>query len=340
MSSAVSVFGAIERPSFATKGVLSATALALAGGASSSKRVSIRGGVFRLVHAGKEITSIEDRFLDVVIVAAAPTVSRTMYDGAYDETVSAPPVCWSADGNTPDATVKNKPASNCAQCPNNVKGSGTGDSRACRYSQRLAVVLANDVDGDVLQLTLPATSIFGKAEGDNRPLQEYARFMSAQGNDVSMLVTRMRFDTGAAVPKLFFKPMRWLTEDEYASTSAKATSPEALQAVTFTVFQQDAGTPAAAPVAKAKPVPVVADEDDEPAAPPPKAKAKAKPVPVVADEDDEPAAPPPKAKAKAVVVEDEDEVAAPEPKVRKAVAAVAAPAASGLAAVLSDWDDE
>jgi hypothetical protein len=337
MSSAVTVFGAIARPSFATKGVLSATALALAGGGSSSKRVSIRGGVFRLIHAGKEITSIEDRFLDVVIVAAAPTVSRTFYEGTYDETIATPPSCWSADGTTPDATVKNKPASTCAQCPNNVKGSGTGDSRACRYSQRLALVLANDVDGDVLQLTLPATSIFGKAEGDNRPLQEYARFMSAQGNDVSMLVTRMRFDTTAAVPKLFFKPMRWLTEDEYETTSTKATSPEALQAITFTVFQQDgSAAPAVAPVAKAKPAAVV--EDDEPAAPPPKAKVKAKPAPVVED-DEEPAAPPPKAKAKAVVVED-DEEPAPEPKVRKAAAAAPVPVASGLAAVLSDWDDE
>jgi hypothetical protein len=41
----------------------------------------------------------------------------------------------------------------------------------------LLLFLANDMEGDVLQLTLPAKSIFGKEEGDNRPLQAYARFL-------------------------------------------------------------------------------------------------------------------------------------------------------------------
>jgi len=62
----------------------------------------------------------------------------------------------------------------------NVKGSGQGESKACRFSQRLAVVFANDIGGDVMQLQLAATSIFGKEEGDKRPLQAYARYLAAQ----------------------------------------------------------------------------------------------------------------------------------------------------------------
>jgi hypothetical protein len=91
-------------------------------------------------------------------------------------------------------------------CPQNIKGSGQGESRACRFNQRLAVVLANDLNGDVLQLQLPATSIFGKAEGDNHPLQSYARLLAAQSISPEMVVTRMKFDTQKESPKLFFKP--------------------------------------------------------------------------------------------------------------------------------------
>jgi hypothetical protein len=286
--------------------------------------------VFRLIAEGKEVASVDDRHLDVVIVNAAPKVSRTYYVGAYDEGKATAPNCWSQDGDKPDASIKQPQHTNCANCPQNAKGSGQGDSRACRFSQRLAVVLANDVEGDVMQLSLAATSIFGKADGDNRPLQEYARWLTAQGIDPTMLITRLKFDTKAPVPKLFFKPMRWLTDDEFASTQEKGQSEEAIKAITMTVSQTDGVGAVAAPAAFE--------------GTPPKAK---KPAPVVeAEEEEEAPAPAPKAKVKkaapAPVVEEEDEAPAPEPTVRAAApkAKAAVPAASGLAATLADWDDE
>jgi hypothetical protein len=102
-------------------------------------------------------------------------------------------------------------------------------------------VLANDVDGgDVMQLTLAATSIFGKEEGDDkRPLQAYARYLAAQNISPEMVVTRLKFDTNAAVPKLFFQPARWLDDVEYASALEKGQTEEAKRAVTMTVAQAD-----------------------------------------------------------------------------------------------------
>ena len=41
--------------------------------------------------------------------------------------------------------------------------------------------------GDVMQLQLAATSIFGKADGEKRPLQEHARWLGAQGVPVENL---------------------------------------------------------------------------------------------------------------------------------------------------------
>lgn len=344
----VAIFNpASNRPAFATKGQLSAVTQALAGSGGQGKRVSIKGGVFRLIAAGKEVAAVDERYLDLVIINAASKVARTFYEGTFDENNVAPPTCWSADGDKPDAAVKNKCAPTCAACPNNQKGSGQGDTRACRFSQRMAVMLANDLEGDVMQMTIPATSIFGKGEGENRPLQEYARFHAAQGNDISMMVTRARFDTNAATPKLFFKAMRWLEADEFALTSEKATSAEAIQAITMTVSQQDGVAPAAAaalpapkPAAKPTPAPAPA-ADEEPPAPAPKARAKKAPPPP-ADDDAEPPAPPPKARTAAPkeYAQGGEEEEPPAPVVKKSAPAATPTANPGLAAVLGEWDDE
>lgn len=323
----ISLFSGSNVPAHIKAAGLSDIAKALAGGgAGGGKRISTKGGVFRLYSGGKEVAAIEDRFLDVVIVAAAPKVSRTFYAGQYVDGQATAPTCWSQDGNVPDPSVKTKQGPSCANCPQNMKGSGQGDSRACRYSQRLAVVLANDIGGDVMQLSLAATSIFGNADGENMPLQAYARGVVAAGGDPAKLVTKLRFDTKAPVPKLFFKPVRWLDEDEIATCAAQGATPDALAAITMTVSQQDgvgAGVSAPAPLSigaapkAAKAAPAPAADDDEDVAPPPKAaKAKAKPAP-----------------------EPEEEAA--EPVVRTAPkAATAVPAASKLASTLSDWDDE
>lgn len=275
-------FNPNQTPAFARKGELSALAKSLTGGAGGGggKRISIKGGVFRLMADGKEITSIDDRHLDVVIVNAAPKISRTFYAGQYVEGENKAPDCWSADGDKPDASVEEPQASDCASCPMNVKGSGQGDSKACRFSQRLAVVLANDVEGDVMQLTLAATSIFGKEEGDKRPLQAYARYLAAQNINPETLVTRLRFDTKAAVPKLFFQPVRWLEDDEYAIAIKKGESTEAKMAVTMSVSkpaEKPLQLEGSKPKAKAAPAVEEAEEVDEPEKRKPAAKASAVP---------------------------------------------------------------
>lgn len=232
-------FNPAQVPAFA-RNAQSSISKALAGsGLNSTKRISIEGGVFRLIAAGKEVAAIPDRHLDVVIVAAAPGVGRTFYAGTYVKGQASAPDCWSADGERPDASISNPQSDRCATCDKNAKGSGQGDSRACRFSQRLAVVLANDIHGDVLQITAPATSIFGKEEGGNRPLQAYARWLGAQSIAPEALVTRMKFDLKATAPKLHFEAARWLTDDEYAVCQEKGQSEAAKQAITMSFAQTE-----------------------------------------------------------------------------------------------------
>ena len=225
---------------------LDATTKALMGGSGNGggKRISIRGNVFRMMVDGKEIAQNEDRAMNIIIAAANANVSRTFYAGTYQEGQAMAPTCWSNDGVTPDIKSEQPQASKCASCAQNIKGSGQGDSRACRFSQRLAVLLENDIRGDVYQLTLPAQSIFGAAENGKMPLQSYAKFLGSHGLPVTAVVTEMRFDTASATPRLTFKAVRPLNEEELAQTQEKGQSTEAKLAIAATAAQMDGATKA------------------------------------------------------------------------------------------------
>lgn len=213
---------------------------ALAGESLGSRRISIKGNVFREYIGGKEYRVSEERSMNVVIIKAAPKVSRVFYAGNYVEGETVSPTCWSADSQRPDEKVKEKQSATCLTCPQNIKGSGQGDSRACRYQQRLAVVIDGEIDKEeVYQLVLPPTSVFGDGEKGKLPLQAYARHLKNHNTPITGVVTEMRFDTASPTPKLVFKPVRPVTEDEFATIQTLKDSQEAVNAVTMTVAQTD-----------------------------------------------------------------------------------------------------
>lgn len=252
-------------------------------GSGGSRRISIEGNVFREIIGGKEVRVSEDRALQVVIVNAS-AVSRTYYPGTYVKGQKAKPVCWSNDTQTPDPAVpeEQRQAQFCKDCKWNIKGSAAnGEGRACRYSQRVAVVLAGDhgVDDKVYQLSLPATSVFGDAEGQKMPLQAYGRYLKAHNTHVISVVTEVRFDPAGQM-KLVFKPIRPLTEDELRIVLPLREHPDTLRAITMTVGAMDTEGESKAPeqgeAPKAtKPKQVEATPDDE--VPEPKKAAKPKP---------------------------------------------------------------
>ena len=295
-------------PSFLQGVELDETTKALAGGVGGGKRISIKGSVFRMISGGEEVATNEDRAMNIIIVKASPTVGRVFYKGQYKEGENASPVCWSADGVKPAAEAPKKQSDKCAGCPMDVKGSGQGDSKACRYQQKLAAVLDGDVEGDVYEIALPATSIFGKADGDKMPLKAYAQFLASHNVPVTAVVTEMRFDTKSPTPKLHFKPVRTLTNDEWEVCREKAESIEATEAVkvTFTVKEDTDATAA-------------------PEAPKPKAaKPKPAPLPVAEPEEEE-------------ADEPEEPVKAPS---KKAKTPAPADDADDMAALLDEWADD
>lgn len=222
------------------------TTNALAGNdGGGAKRISIKGSVFRMLSGGKEVAVNEDRAMNIIIIKAASSVSRTYYGGTYVEGEVSAPKCWSSNSVNPDVEVNQPQAESCALCPQNVKGSGQGDSRACRFSQNLAVLLENDPQGDIFRLTLPATSIFGEGDSNKMPLQRYAKHLKAHGTPVSGVVTEMRFDTASHTPKLVFKPVRHVTEKEFNIVNKRKDSPEAEAATKLLLGKADVSQKAA-----------------------------------------------------------------------------------------------
>ena len=221
---------------------------------------------------GKEIAKNEDRAMNFVIVAAAPKVHRTYFKDKYEEGKTIEPTCWSADGVKPDAEVPDatRQHSVCATCPQNVAGSGDGNSRACRYSRRIAVALENDLTGNIYRLQLPAKSIFGRPEGDKMPLDAYAKFLAGHNVPITGVVTEARFDTAEAVPVIKFRAVRPLAPDEWEMVQGAARSEDAARAIEFKIVvkpkeEQAQGTPfTAAPKAAAPRAAAPAVEDDIP----------------------------------------------------------------------------
>lgn len=319
-----------QLPAHLKRGELSDLTRSLMG--TSTKRISLEGGVFRLIVGGQEVAKNENRSMNIVVVRAAPANSRTFYAEKYVKGTKARPICWSEDGKAPHASVKTPQASVCEKCPQNIKGSGDRpDTRACRFQRRLAVLLENDMDGDIYAMTIPPQSIFGQGEGRKMGLQQYARFLGGHGIEVNSVVTELRFDTEAEGVKVTFSAVRPLEETEYHAVVSRKDEPAAIDAVTMTVGEMDGapedGTPAPAPAPAPAPMPVFSATPAAPVAAP---KPTPKPTPAPSAFKATKPAPAPVAAPAPAPVE--------EPAVREAKAP--APAVPDVSSILSQWGDD
>jgi len=242
----------------ATVGGLDEDTLAVAGGnRQGNKRLSIKGSVFRKYVGGKEIGSIEDRYMNVIIVKMAHKASRMFYDKGYKEGEKVSPACWSSNSEAPDADVKTPVAAACNSCPNSAKGSGdNGMGAKCKLSWRTAVVLPNDPAGDVMQLVLPATSAFGKEDNGRWPFRPYIQHLASHNVSAGRVVTKMAFDTKSPTPKVLFAPVGAVPDEDLEIIARQAKSPAAEAAIKLNVFQSDSSgdVEVAQPEAVAEPV--------------------------------------------------------------------------------------
>lgn len=212
---------------------------------SRLKRIVAKNGILRRLANGEEVGKLKAP-LRVVIVNASTEISRTFYAKTYDPNAEATaPDCWSPDGRAPDASVKTPQSKSCETCPKNIAGSGQGNTKACRYGRRIAVVLPDDLDtnvaGDVYQMQLSAKSIFGKGSNHTFPFNAYIDYIFANGSDLESIVTEISFNEDNDNQTVLFKAVDFVGKDPQleAIVAEAMASPEAKKAVEMTVYQVD-----------------------------------------------------------------------------------------------------
>ena len=249
-------------------------------GGDSFPRLTFKGARFR-VKKGDDEQVLNDLTLDVIILAANPTVSRVYYEGAYDpDATGARPSCASADGEVPLATVAQPQSTACQSCPMNEKGSQISDDggkrKACGYFHRLVIRMPKYPDLGEVVTEVKALSLFGPSFPDQNLLnfRMYADRLNSHQTMAHAVITQMSFDTNSSVPKVLFQPIGYVTEADFngvyhplatsqaiidmADTSTMRTGADAGGAVPATAFREQliagAEAPAlAGPIAPAQP---------------------------------------------------------------------------------------
>tara|TARA_R100001163_G_scaffold936_1_gene1481 strand:- start:1655 stop:2488 length:834 start_codon:yes stop_codon:yes gene_type:complete len=207
---------------------------------NQTKRISLRGGVFRKIVGGKEVSTADSAVMSIIIIKMAHNPSRVYYKDSYEEGKRVSPVCWSNDSKKPDEEVRKPQAKSCHTCPNSVRGSGFGGvGTSCRLSWRVAIVLANDPEGDILELVLPSNSCFGKEEQGKWPFKTYIQMLANNNVSAGRIVTKMQFDPNSAKPRALFSPVEAAEDWVLEVVKDQAENQAAHNAIKLTVYQVD-----------------------------------------------------------------------------------------------------
>jgi hypothetical protein len=258
-------------------------------GRTGVKRIVPKNGLFRKVAGGEEMGKVKGN-LNVIVVNASPKVGRIFYIKQWSaDAEPTAPDCFSNDGAAPDAGSANPQADRCDGCQQNIKGSGMGNSKACRYSRRIAVTLEEDfgtsLEGEVYQMNLASKSLFGDSVGDNtHPFESYTKYLANNGKSLDYVVTQMSFNEDNDNQSVLFTPVRFINKHEHSVTSKAAANPAVQKMVTMTPYQADMAGRAPkleAPVRVAEPPKAQAPAADEPAFEEPKKRESKKPAEVV-----------------------------------------------------------
>jgi hypothetical protein len=236
----VAIFKQQNAVAVSGKRELSDLAKTLASNTTSRRIQTNTNGTFKRIINGEQIGNAIRGEINVIIVGALPKVSRIYYREKFDPNKEATlPNCWSNLGDKPEEAAADKQHSNCAECPQNIKGSGDNGGKACRYQRRISVLVEGDSSGDVYQFNVPAKSLFGKGTGNVHPFESYVKFLIANGESPDNVVTNISFDANADTMELLFTPLRNINDEEYELVKAAQHMPETKMYTMITVAQAD-----------------------------------------------------------------------------------------------------
>jgi hypothetical protein len=105
-----------------------------------------------------------------------------------------------------------------------------GNSKACRYTRRIAVTLEEDfgtsLEGEVYQMNLASKSLFGDSVGDNtHPFESYTKYLANNGKSLDYVVTQLSFNEDNDNQSILFTPVRLSTSRSTRSRARLVHSP-------------------------------------------------------------------------------------------------------------------
>lgn len=230
-------------PDFLQTAGVSALTKQLAG-RTGVARIVPKNGIFRKVVGGEEMGKVKGP-INAIVVNASPHVGRIFYMKSWSpDAEPTAPDCFSNDGRTPDVGANNPQSDRCDNCPQNIKGSGQGQSKACRYSRRLAVMLEEDfgtaLEGRVYQINLASKSLFGDSPTDKvHPFENYAKYLANNGKNIDHLVTTILFNEDNDNQSVLFTANRYINRHEYEVLTKASALPETQRLVVMTPYQAD-----------------------------------------------------------------------------------------------------
>lgn len=192
--------------------------------------LSIKGKNFSIRANGADPVSLNTMSLDVVILAARPTLSKINYPSGYNPKDLVQPTCASIDGISADWDTDlidpetKRPCHNCAKCYFNQFGTATqGAGKHCKDYKRLIVMIASQ-DGQHFDpastgafiLDVPATSLKAPKGTNHMMLRECVSALERGNVPLQTYVITLQFVMSSEYPQLTFRPKRWVMESEMA----------------------------------------------------------------------------------------------------------------------------
>lgn len=192
-------------------------------GGNTPDSISIEGGRFSIFKGGAKVQTLGQLEMQVVIIHANPGITKTFYASAWNPAQDATaPDCSSDDGVMPRGDVGTPQCGSCAACPQNQFGSKINpqtqkQSKACTDKKSLAVVAPGAVDGDMYRFQVPAAS-----------LGDFGAFLRGLPNvPYYGVICEISFDTTATFPKVKFRPVGYVSAEQYAIIAARHETQEA-----------------------------------------------------------------------------------------------------------------
>ena len=179
-----------NRPDYLKKGDGALTKAAMGGlGMSTPQHIEANQGMFSLISASRDRLKSIPTHLDVIVLDSNEHLSKVYYDTDYQAGNPQPPKCHADNGIGPSVNAREPQSRLCADCPQNVWGSGKpglngSRTKACRDLKKLVVWTQEDKSTQYLFVVPPASLTAWNA---------YCGWLLSEGAEVWQVVTRISF---------------------------------------------------------------------------------------------------------------------------------------------------